>query len=112
MLKSELEVGQELYLTRESIIHHSSSNHHVKVTKIARKYAYTTSYYRIDLTNDPLFTERDCTGTRLRVWKSKEEYEEHLRQLRFVSDVKKRVADAKLSYSEALELDKWFEERK
>ncbi|EPK1580955.1 hypothetical protein JIN21_000373, partial [Acinetobacter baumannii] len=63
------------------------------------------------LTDGTLCTEKDYTGLYYIVWKSKADYEEHVRQQHFIGEVRKKFANAKLSYSDALELNKWFEER-
>ncbi|MGS9896556.1 beta barrel domain-containing protein [Acinetobacter baumannii] len=112
MLKSELEVGQTVCLVPNFYLGKSSRLIEVQITKIARKYAYTTNpHHKIILSDGPLCTEKDYTGLFYIVWKSKADYEEHMRKQNFIGVVKNRLAKAKLSYSDALELNKWFEER-
>ncbi|EPJ8189305.1 hypothetical protein M0H65_001350 [Acinetobacter baumannii] len=112
MLKSELKVGQTVCLVPSFYIGRSLTPIEVEVTKIARKYAYTShNHHKIILTDGTLCTEKDYTGLYYIVWKSKADYEEHVRQQHFIGEVRKKVANAKLSYSDALELNKWFEER-
>lgn len=113
MLRSELEVGQTVCLVPNFYLGNKSRVVEVEITKIARKYAYTTNpHHKIILSDGPLCTEKDYTGLFYIVWKSKADYDEHVRQKRFIGEIKDKISKAKLSYSEALELNKWFEERK
>ena len=90
--QEHLKVGNEVFTT-----YHGSA----VITKIGRKYTYTTNRNLI-IENSRLMTKHTGYGiSTYEVFKSKDNYDEYVKKVRFIGEVKNKLRNIDLSLARA-----------
>lgn len=102
MRLATFDVGQEVFIERPAL-YDRSGNCTLTITKVGRKYAYTSDH-NVIISLKTGRTVRDYRGTCYAVWASEAEYKEESRKRSFIWKCQKHIQTHNLSYEQAKQI--------